>query len=253
MNSTLLGMLRTLSESDKPNWHRHVNKLVAAYNATTHSTTGYSPYFLLYGRTPVLPLDVILGQRPEVIPCPQSYSNFVTDWEERMTEAYNITRANNRKAKEASEERWKKHLTASRLQPGDKVLVKNKRETGGPGKLRAFWEQEIYVVIAVKEDGVVYQVQGSTGEKRVLHRNMLLPCDSLELDANTSEPRIPTQATAAVTRSRRTRRRIVCTAPGTPFLNLPPPHFFSPPPPPYTDPPYPPGNFPSRTISRNFC
>ena len=61
---------------------------------------------------------------------------------------------------------------------GDRVLVKNVREKGGPGKIRSYWEQKVYVVNEKKGE-VVYSVieEGEKDEtkKRVLHRNMLLP------------------------------------------------------------------------------
>jgi transposase InsO family protein len=211
MNSTLLQMLRSLSESEKPNWHQHLNKLLAAYNATTHSSTGFSPFYILYGREPLLPLDVILGNGSEKKQHPQSYNNFVTEWEERMREAYQVASENIKKVKESSEERWRKRITASTLKPNDKVLVKNVREKGGPGKLRAHWEQEVYVVVDSKPGGVVYEVKSSSGEKRVLHRNMLLPCELLEFETHNSTQKSSTPATrptrtGAVTRNKSTRQ-----------------------------------------------
>ena len=211
MNSTLLQMLRTLAESDKPKWHEHVNKLMAAYNVTTHSTTGYSPHFLLFGREPLIPLDLILGsRRPSGKQHANSYNKFVMEWEAHMKEAYKIARNNIQKVKSYSEERWRKRLIASSLQLGDVVLVKNKREQGGPGKIRAYWEQEIYVVTEAKANGVVYEVQRPQGgEKRVLHRNMLLPCDMLELEEEATPAQIARPPPAkAVTRSRSTRQQL---------------------------------------------
>jgi transposase InsO family protein len=224
MNSTLLQMLRALAESEKPNWHQHVNKLVSAYNATVHSTTGFTPHYLLYGREALLPLDLILGSQQSSGARVQSYSNFTLEWEERMTEAYRIAKQNCDKVKNCAEARWKSRMLANELCPGDKVLVKNKREQGGPGKIRAFWEQNVYQVLEQKEGGVVYAVQQvgkPSGEVRVLHRNMLLPCEMLELEPKNalgrfaaatpvttkSASRKPTNARAAATTPAATRSR----------------------------------------------
>ena len=48
-NGTLLG---TLTPEQKKDWKSHVPALVHAYNCTRNAATGFSPYFLLFGREP---------------------------------------------------------------------------------------------------------------------------------------------------------------------------------------------------------
>lgn len=49
-NRTLLSMLGTLSNEKKRQWSEHVGYLVHAYNSTKCDATGYSPYYLMFGR-----------------------------------------------------------------------------------------------------------------------------------------------------------------------------------------------------------
>ena len=48
-NQTLLNMLGTLPNDAKKHWQDWVPTLTHAYNCTTSKTTGFSPYFLIYG------------------------------------------------------------------------------------------------------------------------------------------------------------------------------------------------------------
>ena len=54
-------MLGTLPVHAKKNWQEWVATLTHAYNCTVSPVTGFSPYFLMFGRTPKLPLDIKLG------------------------------------------------------------------------------------------------------------------------------------------------------------------------------------------------
>ena len=50
MSQTIIFMLQILLELHKSKWTDHINKLVFACNCTKHPRTGYSAYFLLFGR-----------------------------------------------------------------------------------------------------------------------------------------------------------------------------------------------------------
>ena len=72
-----------------------------------------------------------------------------------------------------SYDRW---VRSSVLEPGDRVLVRNLTERGGPGKLGSFWENNIYVVVNRKgPESPVYETkrENGKGKNRVLHRNLL--------------------------------------------------------------------------------
>ena len=60
-NSTLCNMLGTLSEEEKSDWKSYLGCMTYAYNCTKHASTTYSPYYLMFGRHPRLPIDVEFG------------------------------------------------------------------------------------------------------------------------------------------------------------------------------------------------
>ena len=196
MNRILLSMLRTLPELKKRKWDESLNKMIHAYNCTRHEATGYAPHYLLFGRLPRLPIDLILNLNPHR--AQGEYNVYVQKWQHDMKEAYQIAQQNVTKAAERSKEYYIRRVSGGVLQPGDRVLVRNLTERGGPGKLRPHWEDVIHVVVErMGDQSPVYKVKPESaccGRTRVLHRNLLLPCDALELDISSMEP---------VTRSRR--------------------------------------------------
>ena len=90
MNRTLLQMLRTLTERQKSNWKESLNKLMFAYNSTRSEVTGFSPFYLLFGRSPRLPVDLLLGlTSPETGTA--DHKEYMRKWKAQMQEAYDIT------------------------------------------------------------------------------------------------------------------------------------------------------------------
>jgi len=68
------------------------------------------------------------------------------------------------------------------LEKGDRVLVRNRSERGGTGKMRSYWEDEIHTIKeTVHNSDVIYKVapEKGPGRSRILHRNILMPCDAL--------------------------------------------------------------------------
>ena len=181
MNQTIIAMLKTLSEHEKTTWKDHVNKLVHAYNCTKHSTTGYSPYFLLFGRKPRLPIDILLPQSKEQ---EQNHIKYVDKWKSEMKQAYKIAskQSAHRKQKDVERHDTRKPCSMS-LHPGDRVLVRNMSERGGTGKMRSHWEDKVHIVVSgIGDSAVVFKVRPENevdGKVRILHRNMLLLCDHL--------------------------------------------------------------------------
>ena len=180
-NRTLLDMLGTLHQSQKSEWRKYVLPLTHAYNCSINDSTGYSPYYLMFGRHPRLPIDVIFGVDPDArrIRHPVQYVN---DLKARLKHAFELAQGSVEKSRARNKAYYDRKAHATTLEVGDRVLVRNKG-LKGKNKLADRWEQEVHIVVKVNEGLPVYTIKKENGQgrERVLHRNMLLPCDCLPL------------------------------------------------------------------------
>ena len=157
-----------------------------AYNSTRNDATGFSPFELLFGRKPRLPIDIIFGETETVVA--KTYPEYLKQWRTAMEGAHRIAAERAGHSAVKGREQYDKKVRTSELKQGDRVLVKNLLEKGGPGKLRSFWENTIYEVVDRKDpNNAVYTVKplDKPGRQRVLHRNLLLPCPYLPYKAET--------------------------------------------------------------------
>ena len=123
-----------------------------------------------------------------------------------MQEAYEITMANTKKCAERSKRNHDSKVRSSVLHEGDLVLVRNMTSRGETGKLRNHWEDHIHKVIhQVGKDMHIYEVipeQGKARGRRMLHRNLLLPCDHLPLEIQLKPAKAKRQSTAWTSKGR---------------------------------------------------
>ncbi len=100
--------------------------LVHAYNCTRNDVTGYTPYELMYGRQPRLPVDLAFGL--PVNGSTKSHSQYVRDLKEGLRESYEIAIKNPARVAQRDKRRFDRHVVVSTLDVGDRVLVRNLRQ-----------------------------------------------------------------------------------------------------------------------------
>ncbi len=150
---------------------------------TKCEVTGFSPFYLLFGRSPRLPVDLLFGLTSETETI--DYKEYVKRWRQEMQEALEITRQTAKKTAERNKRNYDGKVRGSVLCPGYRVLVKNLTPRGGTGKLRNHWEDVVHTVVRqVGGKGPIYEVRPEQGKarSRVLHRNILMPCEYLPLE-----------------------------------------------------------------------
>ena len=55
-------MIRAYVDNDQETWDLHLDKYTFAYNTSVHSTTKQTPFEMIFGRKPRIPIDIMLPQ-----------------------------------------------------------------------------------------------------------------------------------------------------------------------------------------------
>ena len=197
MNQTIIRMIGKLEEDKKACWSEHLPELLMAYNATCSAVTGYSPYYLLFGRRPRIPVDYLFPTLRDS-PHQTRMEVSVAAMQKRLKEAFAVTRHLTSKEVAKQCRYYDRKAGAVALQPGDIVMVHTNGFVG-KRKVQDQWEDGGFVVESQLEDWHVYKVKSQTSDAqqkpkyRILHQNHLL----LVTNEDTSD--IPGQAQAKVT------------------------------------------------------
>ena len=136
-NRTLHELLRTLPAEKKRRWPEHLRELSYAYNATPHATTGYSPFYLMFGRDPRLPID-------RLIELDETQSHEPPTWISRHQKELRSAhrRAADKLAKEAEIRKQKydkqSRVKLSTIEIEQRVLVRD-RTIRGRNKIQDQW------------------------------------------------------------------------------------------------------------------
>lgn len=112
-------MLETLNPNQKHDWKSHVATMEHAYNCTRHDTTGMSPYYLLFGREPQIPVDIIfdLNKSEKIL-----NTKYIKALKERLESAYKLAIASSRKQQTQQKQHYDLKSRNAILDIGDKVL-----------------------------------------------------------------------------------------------------------------------------------
>ena len=177
-NKTLLDMLGTLLPEQKVNWKDHVTTMTFAYNSTPHTSTGFTPHFLMFARDARIPANLVLGVDEDVCAAVDEAS-YVRQVREDLEAAYEAANTAADRARSKQKASYDKKCKGNEFQVGDKVLVANKN-LRGRRKIADRWEEHPYTVIAKSADQPVYTVRrDDNGRERTIHRNLITSCTFL--------------------------------------------------------------------------
>ena len=170
-NRTLLNMLSTCSMEHPSDWDLYLSKLCLAYNSSVQSTTGYFPFFLMFGLEARLPIDLIYnlnGEQEET-----ADSTYVNKQREQFAEAYEKVRQNVSQKQCYQSQQYNRRIHGKPFDKGELVWLFNPTiKKGQSRKFHRPWGGPYR--ICEKLSDVTYRVQHTGNNKcKVVHFNRL--------------------------------------------------------------------------------
>jgi len=165
-NSVILATLSHYVNVFQNDWDSYLQPIAFAYRSSVcDNSVGYSPFFLLYGREPMLPLDVcILPERMKSVTAREQITQLI----EKLELSRQLSREINEKNRIQMKLRYDEHAKAVNYDVGDCVylFVPHLSKAGNNRKLARLWTGPF--VIVKRRGPVNFQL-------RNLQNNKLLP------------------------------------------------------------------------------
>ena len=172
LNGTLLSILKPCMSAHPDDWDTLVPHILMAYRSTRHSSTGFTPNYLMTGREMRLPAHVIFPS-PEIEP--QLVTEYARQLRHNLQTAFRDTSLHLSRSHEHTKDRSQHYARYRPYEIGDLVYVLTPK--GSRGKLGEVWCGPWKVVCRT---GVIYTLEwvqpGKKKRNRRYHFNLLKLC-----------------------------------------------------------------------------
>ena len=118
---TLNSMLGKVVNETQRDWDERLPLVLAAYRASTHSSTGFTPNRLFLGREVRMPLDLVMGVSEEESETVRSADDFIRETRERAEDCYEVAREHLRIAAERRKKSYDIRVRKTEFAVGDWV------------------------------------------------------------------------------------------------------------------------------------
>ena len=171
---TLGDLISLYCKENQFDWDEHLSLLIMAYNSSVHSSTGFSPALMMFGREMILPADIIFGTgypgAPENNP-----SEYLEKLTSKMNTIHNIARDNLNIASDRQKKYYDRKASMTPYAVGDVVWFNDKPfKRGKSRKLQRPWRGPYRIMARIND--LVYRIQeGPRTKGKVVHYNRLKP------------------------------------------------------------------------------
>lgn len=171
LNQTVKGLLSHLVAKDQKDWDVWLPYVMFAYNTATHESTNETPFYLVYGRDPDLPQELLT--RPQ-LPYYGTLENYREELELRLRVSHELAREVSSMAAESRKGQYDKRSADADFEVGERVYLRVEQTGQGLSrKLAPKWKGPYRVVEQLSS--VVYRLRCSNGGRGTftVHANRL--------------------------------------------------------------------------------
>ena len=174
-NRTMLSMLATCVKNNPLDLERHLRKLCMAYNTSVQASTGYTSFFLMFGRQARIPADVMYGT-----PNSTNYSvnEYAATLGKQMDKSFALARQHSLAKQLRQKELYDCKVHGKPFKQGDLVWLNTPMgRKGSCKKLHHPWARP-YKVVKKLSDATyrIEQRQGRRRHRKVVHFDRLKLC-----------------------------------------------------------------------------
>jgi transposase InsO family protein len=127
---TMNSMLAKVVNENQRDWDERLPSVMAAYRASKHESTGFSPNFLILGREARAPLDIVMGI-PEQDRGLATYNKVAEDRLQVMRDSYDLVREHTGRCAERSKKYYDLRVRPAVFEKGKWVWVYSPRKFVG--------------------------------------------------------------------------------------------------------------------------
>ena len=182
-NRTIKTMLTQFVNNQKQdNWDTKLEKLSFAYNTAVHAVTKFSPFELMFGRIPKLPIDLVYDQTDAnelkaKIEVEWIASDFVDQQRKEMKAMFDLAAANRDAASLRASTLYDRTVRGANFKVGDKVWVLDQgTKIGTNPKLRPRWKGPYLVTDMFNEVNAILKADGRSRKTKIVHLCKLKKC-----------------------------------------------------------------------------
>ena len=169
-NQTLKSMLSKAVTTEGKDWDKLIPYLLFAYREVPQSSTGFSPFELVYGRAVRGPLDILRESWEASRRSSESVVSHVLMMREKLAQMSELVQENMKKAQQKQKTWYDRNSREREFHPADEVLVLLPTTTN---KLLAQWQGPYRVLRRIGKVDYVIDMHDRRKRHRTFHVNML--------------------------------------------------------------------------------